>query len=295
MDGKRGGIQRGTNSAVCFGVCRNSPDLPTDKLFTGQRLDGTGLYYYNARYYDPTIGRFISADTVVQSIFNPQCLNRYFYCSNNPLKYIDSDGHGFWGSLWNGAKGFLRGVNDGCKDLVTSAVQFVRSDPVVVFQNALYSVTHLGDTWNALNQGFYENTQSAYGWGKIVVDTAFLFLPVGSEKYLSSAAKLAEEAAKAKRVITVLGKLGTYEKLGDELGANYFRIADDIWDAMSTAEKWAANQKFLDEAITRGDIIILSNPVKSIEEATGYFRTELEYLEKNGYRLSEDGTQMIKD
>ncbi|MBI2859991.1 MAG: hypothetical protein HYX91_00615, partial [Chloroflexi bacterium] len=35
--------------------------LPTDKLFTGQRLDSTGLYYFNARYYDPAIGRFISA------------------------------------------------------------------------------------------------------------------------------------------------------------------------------------------------------------------------------------------
>jgi uncharacterized protein RhaS with RHS repeats len=31
-----------------------SGDVPTDKKFTGQRLDATGLYYYNARYYDPT-------------------------------------------------------------------------------------------------------------------------------------------------------------------------------------------------------------------------------------------------
>ena len=64
-----------------------------DQKFTGQRLDGTGLYYYNARYYDPAIGRFISADTVVQDFRNPQTLNRYSYCLNNPLKYIDPSGH----------------------------------------------------------------------------------------------------------------------------------------------------------------------------------------------------------
>ncbi len=33
--------------------------------YTGQRLDGTGLLYYNARYYDPAIARFVSADSIV--------------------------------------------------------------------------------------------------------------------------------------------------------------------------------------------------------------------------------------
>ncbi len=77
-----------------FGVCRNSQgNLDTDKLFTGQRLDDTGLYYYNARYYDATIGRFISPDTMIQDPSNPQTLNRYSYCLNNPLKYTDPSGH----------------------------------------------------------------------------------------------------------------------------------------------------------------------------------------------------------
>jgi RHS repeat-associated protein len=76
-----------------FGVSRNSTgNLPTDKLFTCQRLDTTGLYYYNARYYDPQIGRFISPDTIVPNPTNPQSLNRYSYCLNNPLKYIDPSG-----------------------------------------------------------------------------------------------------------------------------------------------------------------------------------------------------------
>ncbi|MEA1958812.1 MAG: RHS repeat-associated core domain-containing protein [Chloroflexota bacterium] len=77
-----------------FGATRSATGtLDTDKLFTGQRLDDTGLYYYNARYYDATIGRFISADTIVQDPANPQSLNRYSYCLNNPLKYIDPSGH----------------------------------------------------------------------------------------------------------------------------------------------------------------------------------------------------------
>jgi RHS repeat-associated protein len=77
-----------------FGGTRSqSGTLDTDKLFTGQRLDDTGLYYYNARYYDATIGRFIRADTIVQNYMNPQTLNRYSYCLNNPLKYVDPSGH----------------------------------------------------------------------------------------------------------------------------------------------------------------------------------------------------------
>jgi RHS repeat-associated protein len=67
--------------------------LGTDRLFTGQRLDDTGLYYYGERYYDAAIGRFISADTVVSQPYNPQSLNRYSYCLNNPLKYTDPSGH----------------------------------------------------------------------------------------------------------------------------------------------------------------------------------------------------------
>jgi RHS repeat-associated protein len=75
------------------------------RRFTGQILDAeTGLYYYNARYYDPELGRFIQADTKIPDLSNPQSYNRYSYCLNNPLRYTDPDGHGFWstvGSFFN--------------------------------------------------------------------------------------------------------------------------------------------------------------------------------------------------
>jgi RHS repeat-associated protein len=67
---------------------------PTDFGFTGQRLAGTiGLYDYHARFYDPLVGRFISADSIVPDPGNPQALNRYSYANNNPLVYVDPSGH----------------------------------------------------------------------------------------------------------------------------------------------------------------------------------------------------------
>jgi RHS repeat-associated protein len=77
-----------------------SGEVPTDRLFTGQRFDDTiGLYDYGARFYDPALGRFISADTVVPNPGNPQAFNRYAYVYNNPLRYIDPNGHFPWSLL----------------------------------------------------------------------------------------------------------------------------------------------------------------------------------------------------
>jgi len=87
------GAQYGYTRYYPYGSTRDSSGfLDTDKKFTGQRLDGTGLYYYGARYYDPVIGRFISPDSVVGDSSDPQNLSRYSYVLNNPLKYTDPNG-----------------------------------------------------------------------------------------------------------------------------------------------------------------------------------------------------------
>jgi RHS repeat-associated protein len=63
-------------------------------LFTDQELDkASGLYNYDARLYDPIIGRFASADPIVQAPFYSQSFNRYAYVQNNPLIYIDPSGY----------------------------------------------------------------------------------------------------------------------------------------------------------------------------------------------------------
>ncbi len=58
----------------------------------------TGLYYLNSRYYDPKVGRFISADDVGAVVATPEGLtdkNLYAYCDNNPITRIDNGGE-FW-------------------------------------------------------------------------------------------------------------------------------------------------------------------------------------------------------
>ena len=63
--------------------------------YRGYRFDSeTGLYYLNSRYYDPSIGRFISADSI--NYLDPsseQGLNLYAYCGNNPVMYSDPSGN----------------------------------------------------------------------------------------------------------------------------------------------------------------------------------------------------------
>ena len=62
-------------------------------LFTNQEFDSESeLYYYNARYYNPTTGRFISRDPFLGRDGDVLSRNSYVYVKNNPLKYVDPTG-----------------------------------------------------------------------------------------------------------------------------------------------------------------------------------------------------------
>jgi RHS repeat-associated protein len=66
--------------------------------FTGKFLDGeTGFYDFDARFYGPSQGRFMSPDPDGIGSLNsdPQSWNMYTYARNNPLKYIDQDGESY--------------------------------------------------------------------------------------------------------------------------------------------------------------------------------------------------------
>jgi len=68
----------------------------TNRGFTGhEHMDEVDLIHMNGRVYDPTLGRFLSADPHIQSPHNTQSYNRYSYVMNNPLKYTDPSGYFF--------------------------------------------------------------------------------------------------------------------------------------------------------------------------------------------------------
>jgi len=85
-------------------------------LFTGEQFDSLpSLYYLRARYYDPSIGRFISRDPILSPmqrgdnffwalpylINQPQNLHPYIYVTNSPINYTDPYGLiGGWITLW---------------------------------------------------------------------------------------------------------------------------------------------------------------------------------------------------
>ena len=62
--------------------------------YTGGIYDqSTGLYYLNARYYNPEDGRFMTEDSYRGEIMNPEIGHLYVYCANNPVNYVDPSGH----------------------------------------------------------------------------------------------------------------------------------------------------------------------------------------------------------
>ena len=77
----------------------------TNRGYTGhEHIKGTDFIHMNARLYDPTIGRFLSADTVIQAPYDSQSYNRYSYVRNNPLKYTDPTGHSWLSKAWKKVK-----------------------------------------------------------------------------------------------------------------------------------------------------------------------------------------------
>ena len=109
-----------------FGVEKNIDDADTNAFrYCGEYYDSeSGTIYLRARYYDPTIGRFISRDSYAGKNEDPLSLNLYNYCANNPVYFNDFSGHWFGldDAIAAGIGAIAGGVGQLASDLAKSAI-----------------------------------------------------------------------------------------------------------------------------------------------------------------------------
>ena len=111
--------------------------------------------------------------------------------------------------------------------------------------------------------------------------------------FLAGSSAVASGAVTAGRGVSVLGHHPGYIEYAESIGARYFKtIPPEIIEIMGPVGLRAANARFLDRLIVRGDIVQLSTHA-SMTRPGSTFAWELQYLQSHGYRLSADGWKML--
>ena len=132
----------GNNSAVLNldGIATLNPFRYRSYYFDEE----TGLYYLQTRYYDPELGRFISADSI--EYLDPETLgglNLYAYCGNNPVMNIDQLGSD-WNSFWKGVGDWFKSNWDAVVGTIISATLMIAGAAITIL--SMGSLSILGAT-----------------------------------------------------------------------------------------------------------------------------------------------------
>jgi RHS repeat-associated protein len=283
---------------------------PTDFGFTGQRDETSfGLMDYNARYYNPLSGRFISPDTVVPSFANPQTLNRHSYVNNNPLRYKDPSGHWIESALdiagiaydiydihqnglnWENGLSLTADVAGLILPGVTGGGLAVRA--VMHADDAIKLASRVDDVVDTVRA--VENVADAATAANRATDTLSTFKKIGSEAIPDVIEAFGDssknfgyftETAFGNRRITSLGRCDD-TKVAGELGE---RILD-----IRAPDKWTPERNFewLQEGIDNGDAFYLASPITEhnlfdIDRGINVYGRELNMLMEAGYKRQGD-------
>jgi RHS repeat-associated protein len=225
------------------------------------------LDYMHARYYTPVFARFLSVDPVLGKASSPQSWNRYSYVRNTPLLLVDPDGRDVHSAMDAG------GVT--WEDLGV--------DSPTPQQNALVASLHpvlgpIQDAWTLVSgKDFAGDDQSRV---------------VAALGLLSGPARVGRLASRVRPAvlngIAVIGhNSDNYVGVGKRMGANYFDVPTAQWKAMTPAQQWAANRKFLDRQIARGADFYLATDPDKMRRGSALAR-EVGYLLRKGYVLNKD-------
>ena len=167
--------------------------------YTGhEHLSQFALINMNGRMYDPLLGRFLSPDPFVQLPDFSQNFNRYSYCLNNPLVYVDPDGEWIW-LVAGVAGGLINWVSNGAdlswEGLSYFGVGFASGVVTAFCPQAYIGIAAANSVANSvLNQG-YTNGFNNISWQQTLFDGAMggAFATVGGalgEKFGASVQKL---------------------------------------------------------------------------------------------------------
>jgi RHS repeat-associated protein len=152
----------------------SGPDITRFK-YTGQEEDKeSGLLYYKARYYDPMIGRFLQADSVVmpQSTFG---MNRYMYVEGNPVRWSDRSGNKLSTSQSWMLMGYLAAPQRGMKPeegLAWGAVAGRRAtinQKGSAYQRSDFGKINAGKAWDSIigKDGIFGWLGNAVAWKRV--------------------------------------------------------------------------------------------------------------------------------
>jgi RHS repeat-associated protein len=267
----------------------------TPRGYTGhEHLNNLGVIHMNGRVYDPVLGRFLSPDPIVQAPHDTQGFNRYAYVRNNPLRYTDPSGFCYQtGPAASGESQCIeevfveaaRQISEWSSSLNLWSRDGIMEEILVVASRA----PGPSDSIHWLSEEF-QSLLDVTASTPLLDDLLLAAVIAAIEP--TPAGEAALLAAGMSRGRAVLGHYPEYTRLAERLGARRFNIPGNIWDRMSEAERWAANQRFLDRMIRRGDDIHLATPLESVRPGT-YFEKELQYLGTRGFTPSPDGTRLI--
>jgi len=166
-----------------YGELWSTEGITVPHQYTGKERDPeTGFYFYEARYYDPQLGRFLTPDTIVPNWTDPQDFNRYSYAGNNPLKYTDPTGHSkFWRKVGKFFRQWVAPVAAAIVAIVvfaavtTVAGPFVASTAASMASSATYNGISTFGANLERGRGFFES----YGRGMLATGATLIGGPIG--------------------------------------------------------------------------------------------------------------------
>ena len=136
-----------------FGNEKN-PDPNDTNVFrySGEYFDKeTGTIYLRARYYDPTIGRFITEDSYTGKDADPLSLNLYTYCHNDGVNYFDPTGHKDVVTTFTGT--YLQSNGQVCINVDTNKVVWGTRGNVAIKN---YRILDYDGTWYLVGDSYTE-------------------------------------------------------------------------------------------------------------------------------------------